>query len=312
MNSIFDGVEVGGIFESTTGEEIPVNGDKARLLTLADEVTGGTLRTLTELKGDSGIGEWYITAKGETSLFSTDVGTIYTAVDGTEQMLVGDKARFITLGTEAVGDDASDFDTLVAGGAGSGAGLWEITAKGGTSLFTGDVGDVFLAVGDEIMLTGDTAKPITLGGELSGRATTFDEYSEGDGSGPWYITAEAETGSVFEGLLVGEIFTATGDETMAVGDKAQQVTLGDEVIGEDVETALSSAYLFDFDVAFDLAFCVSVTAADGTPKTPANIALTFPAVGQVLVTYTTVVVGDVISVVAQRASDEKSSVTAEI
>jgi len=81
-------------------------------------------------------------------------------------------------------------------------------------------------------LIGDdaTIEEVTLGTEKVGDATkTLDELAGGTvgskkGKGGWFITAKAAAGSVFGDLLVGDYFPADGDEVMATGDKAKQIT----------------------------------------------------------------------------------------
>ena len=81
-------------------------------------------------------------------------------------------------------------------------------------------------------LIGDdaTIEEVTLGTEKMGDATkTLDELAGGTvgskkGKGGWIITAKAAAASVFGDLLVGDYFPADGDEVMATGDKAKQVT----------------------------------------------------------------------------------------
>lgn len=213
-------------------------------------------------------------------------------------------AKDIVLGTR------EDLNALNGGGA-AGIGPWLVTGKASVDSAFGvtPVGGVFTSVaGTEIPITGDTAQFMTLAAEVVGDDTsTFTVL--GGGAGLYLITAKAGVGSYFGANLVGAVVTVLAADIMATGDAAQKVTLGTEVIGEDFETEIPTAFLFDFDTEHDMAFKVGVTAANGTPKT--SVVITNPAAGQVLVTYTAAV-GDIISVVGQRASEANSSTTAVI
>jgi hypothetical protein len=76
-------------------------------------------------------------------------------------------------------------------------------------------------------LIGDdaTIERLDFGLEKIGDAVkTFDLLAgagAGAGKGLWLITAKAAAGSIFGGLLVGDVFPADGDEVPAVGDKAK-------------------------------------------------------------------------------------------
>lgn len=68
------------------------------------------------------------------------------------------------IGSELVGNATSDFDTLAAGGVGSGKGFYQVTAiASSSSIFdwTGaKVGDYFWTDGTKVMATGDKAKAL--------------------------------------------------------------------------------------------------------------------------------------------------------